>query len=248
MTSTEMLPLTPMEKLRKKALDWKNSSETAGEASPISPITPEKTGRHIDPALSAFKKTPEALKLRDWVKKNYAKCKADRLTAQRRWDIHWEFYSGEHWMQFVNGTLSARQMPRYRVKATVNQLRPIIRTEVSRMTSQKPSASITPSSGSDEDIFAAQAGEQVWESFYERKNLHMVLSECALWVAITGNGFIKPFQLFDGINVGRSDNANHYLSPLLVFAQLAISFEGYIRQRIYYTSSLPPQLYVSHHL
>lgn len=188
MTSMETLPLTPQEKTRKKALAWRNSSETAAEQSPTSQTT---NGRQVDPALSAWKKTAEAMKLRDWVKQGYAKCKADRLRIQRRWDIHWEFYSGEHWMQFVNGTLQARSMPKYRVKATVNHIRPIIRTEISRMTSQKPSASITPGSGSDEDIFAAQAGEQVWESFYDRKDVHSLLSECALWVAVTGNGFIK---------------------------------------------------------
>lgn len=113
------------------------------------------------------------------------------MRIQRRWDIHLEFYAGEQWLQMVNGVLSGRQMPKYRVKSTINHVRPIIRTEIARMTSQKPSASVTPASGSEEDMLAAQAGEQVWESLYERKNIHTHLSEAAWWTSITGNGFMK---------------------------------------------------------
>ena len=62
------------------------------------------------------------------------------------------------------GKLSTPKAPPYRVRLTVNRVRSIVRTELSRMTSNKPNASVVPASSEDQDLFAATAGEQVWES------------------------------------------------------------------------------------
>lgn len=165
-------------------------SMIASGQSPTGLQSPTSTEVTIDPALSKFKASPQGAKLRDWVKTEYRKCKSDKLKTQRQWDVHWEYYAGNQWVSYIQGAgLQTRRSAKAR--STVNLLRPILRTEFSRMTANKPSASATPASGSDEDIFAAWAAEQVWESLYDRKKLHQVLTEAMVWNGITGNAFIK---------------------------------------------------------
>lgn len=93
----------------------------------------------------------------------------------------------------INSGLVVPKAPPHRVRHITNRVKPIIRTELARLISNKPNASVVPSSISDEDLFAAQAGEQLWESIYYQKQLHKIYTRAAFWVCITGTGFIKDW-------------------------------------------------------
>jgi hypothetical protein len=64
---------------------------------------------------------------------------------------------------------------------------------MSKLTSQKPSATIVPASSEDKDIYAAQAGEQIWQSLYQEKKIHAILRRTVFWASTTGNGFMKSY-------------------------------------------------------
>jgi len=72
-------------------------------------------------------------------------------------------------------------------------IKPIIRTEMSKLTSNKPNASIVPASAEDKDLFAAQAGEQVWESMYSLKHMHKTFTRAMFWLCICGTSFMKDW-------------------------------------------------------
>ena len=130
-----------------------------------------------------------------WVRQNYDRSKAARSQLELQWAMNMAFYYGKQYSEFIPQLrkLGTPKAPPYRVRHVANRIRPLVRTELARITSQKPNASVVPASSEDEDLFAAQAGEQVWESVYARKKIHRVFSRAAWWTVVTGNGFLKTY-------------------------------------------------------
>lgn len=152
----------------------------------------------FEPAVDVvkFRETPEGKALLDWAKKNYSACKSARVTEERQWKYNLAMYNGLQYVEFVKagsfkGDIQQRPARTDEERETINRVEPLVRTEMARILSQKPSASVLPASADDEDMFAAMAGEQVWESQYRNGHVHDVLSDAAFWLVITGNGFIR---------------------------------------------------------
>lgn len=149
-----------------------------------------------DSLLNKFKKQEEAKKLVGWIKAEYSKAKTNRKIEENDWYIQLAFYNGYQyfdWRSF-NGKNSLVEEPNPvgLPRIVVNRIEPIIRTEVAKTTSGQPSASVIPASNDDDDLMAASAAEQVWQSIYDKNNFQTnVLQKAEFWRAITGNGFIK---------------------------------------------------------
>lgn len=136
----------------------------------------------------------------DWARKNYDAIKNARTHLERQWYINLAFYFGKqnvvyrgspNFVTGAAGTLFVPPAPYYRVRPVINRIRPVIRTELTRLTSQKPTAYIVPASSEDLDMFAAQAGEQIWDSVYRRKKIASKLRRTLFWTLTCGTGFMK---------------------------------------------------------
>lgn len=129
----------------------------------------------------------------------FNQCQSERLKQERQWYLNLAFYQGNQYVQFrniANGSafdLYVPKAPYYRVRMVVNQTRRIVRKEISRLTAQKPNAYVIPSSSEDVDVFAAQAGEQIWDSLWRRLKFNKTLRDTIFWQATCGNGFIKSY-------------------------------------------------------
>lgn len=132
-----------------------------------------------------------------WVKSQYTKIKNDRTKIERQWYTNLAFYYGKQNVQPIDVAGSTRLVtpnaPYWRARPITNKVRPIIRTELAKVTAQKPSASVVPASSDDNDLFAAQAGEQIWDSIYRAKRVRSVVRRAMFWTLICGNGFIKDW-------------------------------------------------------
>ena len=166
-------------------------------SSPTNSATPQGPPTTVNP-LNAIAEKKRLKELATFVNEEYHKCKSSRISIERIWYKNLSFYLGNQWVVYLNdklnggtGKLFEPKAPPWRTRLTVNRIKPIIRTELARVTSQKPNASVVPSSSEDEDLFAAQAGEQVWESLYNRLKIHQKFSRAAWWTLITGTGFMK---------------------------------------------------------
>ena len=134
-----------------------------------------------------------------WVDEQFTRAKSARTAQERQWYLNMAFYQGRQWVTFapqnmgvaVAGKLMTPPAPPYRVRSVTNRVRSVIRTEMSRLTSNKPNASVVPASSEDEDLFAAQAGEQVWESIFANHQLSIIFGRCMFWTVICGTGFMK---------------------------------------------------------
>jgi hypothetical protein len=138
-----------------------------------------------------------------WTKSAHLRCRSVRQQLERQWYINLAFYSGKQNVQLVstsggsgNSTgirLYTPSAPYYRSRPCINRIRPIIRTELSKLTSQKPSATVVPATGEDADLSAAQAAEQIWESVYSQKKINSVFRQTMLWTLCCGTGFMKVY-------------------------------------------------------
>jgi hypothetical protein len=127
----------------------------------------------------------------DWIRSRYEKCKSDVAPIRNQWYINLAFFKGDQYVSLLKGKLiRAPQVPG-RVRLVINRVRPTVRTEISRMTSQKPMASVKPASAEDEDIIAAEAGEAVWEYVSEEKGFDAAFKQAAFWTSTCGIGYVK---------------------------------------------------------
>ena len=170
----------------------------------------------------AFGASKEGMALVAWVKEEYSKAREARRTYERQWYLNLAFYSGKQyveWSKNEDKLVHQRQVSAFTPRLTINKIQPIIRTEQSKLTGQKPSATVMPSSNDDSDVFAATAGEQVWESLYARLNFQAKLSRSVFWLSICGTSFLKTFwdsNCYDPVTKVDGDIAWLPLSPLQI--------------------------------
>lgn len=136
----------------------------------------------------------------DFVKKSYQNAKTDRWRDERQWYINLAFYFGKQNIYVHDAPGTSRQFklytppaPYYRSRPIINRCRPLVRTEMAKLTAQKPSAFIVPASSDERDLFASNAGEQLWDSMYRELDIEAVNRTAVFWSTVTGNGFIKEY-------------------------------------------------------
>jgi hypothetical protein len=141
-------------------------------------------------------------KVLTWTKDKYSYCKSARQSFERQWYINIAFYLGKQNVQLFNlnsgsnagGTrLYVPNAPYWRNRPVINLIRPAIRTELAKLTAQKPSATVVPATNDEKDLYAAQAGEQIWEAVYRDKKLKDKFRVAMQWCLTTGNGFMKTY-------------------------------------------------------
>jgi hypothetical protein len=135
-----------------------------------------------------------------WANEQYTAAKEARWKSERQWYLNLAFYFGQQNVMFKgSGTAQDRSMklytppaPYYRSRPVINQIRPRMRKEMSKLTAQKPNAFIVPASSDDRDMYAANAGEQIWDSLYRPGKMDPI-NQMMGDISFTP---ITPFHLF----------------------------------------------------
>lgn len=137
-----------------------------------------------------------------WANEQYRTMKNSRSRIELEWARNMAFYFGKQYVEPVRSGLTSGfngvklfvpPAPPWRTRLVVNRIKPVIRTEISKLTSQKPSVTVTPASSEDRDLFAAQAAEQIWEYLYRNRRVKSTIRKSAWWLSITGVGYIKTY-------------------------------------------------------
>lgn len=181
------------------------------------------------PSLSLASPLPslskaETKKLVDFALEKFTLAKNDRWKAERQWYMNLAFYFGRQNITTTDAPGTTRQFrlytppaPYYRSRPVINLIRPLIRTEMAKLTAQKPNAFVVPSSSDERDMFAAQAGEQIWDSIYRGKHIHRTLRRAVFWASVTGNGFIKSWWDDDKPDYYSNTTGDFCFEPLTPF-------------------------------
>lgn len=165
-------------------------------------------------------------KVADWAKTQYTSIKMARAFIERQWYLNLCFFYGKQNVVFrqlpnfvmgTSGSLYVPPAPYWRSRPVINRIRPAIRSELAKLTSQKPSAYVIPSSSDDRDLFAAQAGEQIWESLYRSKNLKSVFRRWIWWGLVCGTSFLKCAWDPDAIDEDANTTGDICYSPQTPF-------------------------------
>lgn len=175
----------------------------------------------------------------EWTKSAHARCRTVRQQIERQWYINMAFYIGKQNVAVIpiSSASSAATgvrlyippAPYYRARPVINRIRPIIRTELAKLTAQKPTATIVPATSEDRDLSAAQAGEQIWDSVYREKKLKSIFKQTMLWALTCGTGFMKTY--WDPNKQDRSGNPGDFqyenVTPFHLFVpdMLAVDIE-----------------------
>lgn len=133
-----------------------------------------------------------------WVNREYSKCKSIRAPFERQWHINLAFAAGKQYVQPVNVAtqgfrLITPQSPPWRVKLVINKIRVAARTEMAKLTSNKPIPVVLPATTEDEDFAAARVGEQILRSYFTSAEFQSEYRSFIWWGVHTGNAYLKSF-------------------------------------------------------
>ena len=140
-----------------------------------------------------------------WLKKSLDDCKPARVPFERQWYMNLAFYGGKQYVQWITSQsgnysrLLEPDVPAWRVRAIINKTRAMVRTELSKITKERPRGYVIPSSSDEEDLMAARAGDAILEHLLREKKYARVLRRALFWTVTMGTGFIKdwydPFRM-----------------------------------------------------
>jgi hypothetical protein len=152
------------------------------------------------PIIGSMRQAKKDNALAQHFKDQFDRCKNDRSQIERRWYLNYAFVSGRQNVQYIKSSTSTQNYrlfvppaPSWRVRLIINKVRPYIRKELSKTTSQKPIFTVVPESNDEKDIMAARAAEAILLSAYRHKEIQSVLLQAGYWRSVTGIGFIKTW-------------------------------------------------------
>lgn len=106
------------------------------------------------------------------------------------WFLNLSFFEGQQWVAY-DGRGLYRPNLAGRLALTDNRIRPIIRTEVAKLTKQRPSWAAAPRAVDDQAVQDAQTGERLLTWGYDHLAFAESRREGITWSRICGSGFTK---------------------------------------------------------
>ena len=178
-------------------------SNPSSRSSELTASSSEPTKLPQDDGFNAqsFAASKDAAKLAAWVKSEYSRAKQARTQRQQQWYTNMAFFYGQQWVQptgkdypaDLQGKLVMPKKPYYSQRKVVNRIRSFVRSEHAQFLSAIPNAVAVPATAEDEDVRAAYAAEQAWQSISETQKLRSHFARAMWWTTVTGNGFIKTW-------------------------------------------------------
>lgn len=135
------------------------------------------------------------------MKGEYERSKQARQTKQLQWFQNMSMFYGNQYAERMRTTspdgfrdrLTTPKKPYYHQRKTINRSRAFVRAEHSKFLSSIPQAIAVPATAEDEDVRAAYAAEQAWQSISDTQKLRQHFTKAAWWTILTGNGFVKTW-------------------------------------------------------
>jgi hypothetical protein len=181
------------------------------------------TGLLNDAELKKLQKSDKGKKLVDYLQKEYQKSKDAKQWRVRQWYMNLSFERGKQYVAWDSTKSALSTLPRgdkNLPRIIINKIRPIIRTEIAKLTSQKPTAICLPASNDVEDVFAAKAATQIWDSLYDRLEINKEMRKVARDISVLGLGYLKVFwntEKYDEWSEEDGDIDIDHVSPFNIF-------------------------------
>jgi hypothetical protein len=105
--------------------------------------------------------------------------------------LNLSFFAGNQWVSYDGNMIFEPSLEDWREKVTDNRIRPLMRTEVAKMTKTRPQWVGVPVSQSDTDIAGARYAEDCLDDGWHRMNMLRKLRAGLLWSRVCKAGFWK---------------------------------------------------------
>lgn len=125
--------------------------------------------------------------LEDFLKKG----KSAKSRFEAAWFLNLAYYQGDQWVAWDGRNLYRPQLRRDRMTIVDNRIQPAIRTEVAKLTKQRPVFTVTPRTGDQQDVEASYLAEQIMEYQWDHLSMREKLLRALLWSRVCGAGFLK---------------------------------------------------------
>lgn len=115
--------------------------------------------------------------------------KRERGQYEADWFMNLAYFQGRQWMRWDGRGLHEAKINADKI--TLNQFSPIIRTEVAKMTKERPGWQATPRSPSDEAVNDATTGARLVDWAYDHLNFGSARRNAIQWSRLCSAGFVK---------------------------------------------------------
>ena len=139
--------------------------------------------------LIEFRDSKEGEAFISWMKNQFQQIKSGRSGLENQWAENLSFF----FRKDHAGVGIKPPQQKGTKKIFVNRIRAVVRTEISKLTSQLPQFTVVPSSSEEEYRLADSAGEQVVISFMHTSGYTGVIDNAAFWLSTCGNAFVKTY-------------------------------------------------------
>lgn len=109
------------------------------------------------------------------------------------WHLNLAYYFGEQWLFWNRGRLDRPRLDPSRITLTDNRIVGMVRTELAKMTKQKPNFTVVPTTPDDADLQASLTGEKVLDFLWRHLYMRNKLTDVLLWSRICSAGFWKVY-------------------------------------------------------
>jgi hypothetical protein len=146
--------------------------------------------------LAGIRGSASNKKLLDYANECFRRDKEYRQQFENQWYMNLAFYFGRHYMQSIASQgmitrLIEPPAPPWRVRLVSNRVRVMLRKEMAKLTKEEPMGFVIPQSSDDEDILAAQAGDNLAQYFWREQDMMKHIRRAVFWMSLIGTGFIK---------------------------------------------------------
>ena len=173
------------------------------------------------------RKQPDHNEVLSWAQSAYKRCRDNRTGVEQQWYINMAFYAGKQNVSVMKSAASSNGFqlvtppaPPYRVRLVINRIRPMVRSTVAKITSQKPRFTVVPATSEDNDQASARVAEQVFDSMYSSKNIKRTLRRAEWWTVVCGTSYVKTYwdaQAVDKASNQMGDIVLEHITPFHVY-------------------------------
>lgn len=116
-----------------------------------------------------------------------------RKPFEADWLMNIAYYQGDQWVYVAGGNLKQPTLAKNRVRFTDNRILGLARTEIAKMTKDRPIWEVHPASGDDSDLEGARLGERILDHYWSDLKLRRRLRSALLWARVSSAGFWKMY-------------------------------------------------------
>jgi hypothetical protein len=111
------------------------------------------------------------------------------------WYLNLAFYLGEQYVKFENvtNTLVVPKKPSYRVRLTINQIMPRVRTELAKLTQGRHKWEVLPSTSEEEDINVADIATKFLDAKWRELDMERIRQDLVMWCIVCGTSFLEVY-------------------------------------------------------